>query len=510
MGASIESRAPVGPGGASGMTPGESIEALRRAAASGDERRLAELGVAVLNAGSPDDAQRADALEVLEDYASGTGSAMVQCLIGSYLLHLYKRPGHVERALEWLEAAAEQGAPLALQRLAGVYVGGEFVEPDPARALAWLARLADAGFQKQAWEQGWLLSCRGRAAEAAAAFARACALGYPPAFFALGVRFVEGRGVARDAAFGAALVRRAVDAKYPGAAEYLNRHLPGGIDRDRAADWYRRLVESARRVDPAVVARLQRGLESVAQVDRSGVLELERHFQRIGHPALAFDPDTGLTIAGAGRSDPPPSLPDWHWLCRAPRIATFPDFISLEERAQVLFLAGGGMQRPEARAEDCGNNQFEPRLFDGSMHQFEPSEGDVVIAGIKQRIAAQLDVEPSRIEPLSVIRYGAGHEYRAHVDYFDPEALRGQAAEGGEADGQRVATFLICLNPALAGGETCYDRVGVRIAHALCMAAVHYNVDEQGAPVLDSLHRSNAVERGEKWLLRTAVRETAF
>ena len=42
------------------------------------------------------------------------------------------------------------------------------------------------------------------------------------------------------------------------------------------------------------------------------------------------------------------------------------------------------------------------------------------------------------------------------------------------------------------------------------MAAVHYNVDKDGEPLLDSQHRSNRVERGEKWLLRTAIRESAF
>lgn len=488
----------------------DSIDALRRAAETGDEHRLAELGVALLNTGSPDDPLREACVDVLEGSARATGSAMVQCLLGSYFLHLYQRPGCVARAMKWLEAAADQGAPMALERLAGLYVGGELVAPDPARALAWLERLARAGFQKQAWEHAWLLSQQGREVEAAASFARACALGYPPAFFSLGLRFAEGRGVSEDAAFAAALLRRAADARYPGAAEYLEQRLLGRIDAEAAGYWYRRLVESAQHVDPTVVSRLDRRLASVADVDPALVLSLERHFQRIGHPALAFDPERGLTSASSGASGTAAPRPDWHWLCLAPRIATFPEFISPEERAQVLFLAGSAMQRPEATPDDRGNNQFEPRLFDGSMHQFEPSGGDVLIAGIKRRIAAQLDVEPRCIEPLSVIRYGAGHEYRAHVDYFDPEELELQATERGEADGQRVATFLICLNPAAAGGETCYDRVGVRVAHKICMAAVHYNVDEDGAPVLDSQHRSNRVERGEKWLLRTAIRENAF
>lgn len=488
----------------------DSISALRSAAAAGDEQRLAELSMALFNSGSPDDPSREACVDVLEDYARATRSAMVQCLIGGYLLHLYKRPGCVGRALEWLNAAADQGAPMALERLAGVYVGGEFVAPDPARALAWLERLTAAGFQKQAWEHAWLLSQQGREGEAAAGFARACALGYPPAFFSLGVRFAEGRGVPADREFAAALLRRAVDAGYPGAAEYLEQRLVGRIDAAKAGMWYRRLVESAQRVDPAVVAQLRRRLASVADVDRGHVLSLEKHFQRVGHPALTFHPEKGLTLAASESCVSAASLPEWTWLCRAPRIATFAEFISPEERAQVLFLAGGGMQRPEATSGDRGNNQFEPHLFDGSMHQFEPSDGDVLIAGIKRRIATQLDVEPQCIEPLSVIRYGAGHEYRAHVDYFDPAELEVQADERGEADGQRIATFLICLNPAVAGGETCYDRVGVRVAHQKCMAAVHYNVDEDGAPALDSLHRSNRVTRGEKWLLRTAVRERAF
>jgi prolyl 4-hydroxylase len=70
-----------------------------------------------------------------------------------------------------------------------------------------------------------------------------------------------------------------------------------------------------------------------------------------------------------------------------------------------------------------------------------------------------------------------------------------------------MVTFLICIVAPEQGGETLYDRTGTRISYQRRMAALHYNADEHGQADPLSLHSGTPVTAGEKWLLRTTLRE---
>jgi prolyl 4-hydroxylase len=126
---------------------------------------------------------------------------------------------------------------------------------------------------------------------------------------------------------------------------------------------------------------------------------------------------------------------------------------------------------------------------------------------IEQRIAAQTNWNLQALEPSSVIRYQPGHEYRSHVDYFTAEQIEHNKQQLEDFSGQRVVTFLICMVAPEQGGETLYDHAGVRISYHPRMAAMHYNSDLDGKPDPLSLHTGTPVTAGEKWLLRTTLRE---
>lgn len=65
-----------------------------------------------------------------------------------------------------------------------------------------------------------------------------------------------------------------------------------------------------------------------------------------------------------------------------------------------------------------------------SSPRFEPFDSDVLIAGIQRRIAAGRQVDPRCIEPLSVIRSGATHEYCEQAQ----QALENALEKGGLDD----------------------------------------------------------------------------
>ncbi|MFN2334762.1 MAG: hypothetical protein ABR550_10100, partial [Wenzhouxiangellaceae bacterium] len=76
----------------------------------------------------------------------------------------------------------------------------------------------------------------------------------------------------------------------------------------------------------------------------------------------------------------------------------------------------------------------------------------------------------------------------------------------GDFGGQRVVTFLVCLQAADQGGATAYPRAGLEVAHRTGAAMMHYNVLVDGSPDDLSLHHGVPVLRGRKWLLRTTLR----
>jgi prolyl 4-hydroxylase len=123
------------------------------------------------------------------------------------------------------------------------------------------------------------------------------------------------------------------------------------------------------------------------------------------------------------------------------------------------------------------------------MH-FVPSMYDAVVAQLVKRIAAIAGLPPAHAEPLGVLRYGPGQEYRPHYDYYTDD--RHQA--------QRVATVFVYLNHVEEGGGTDFPRLGVKVDPARGKAVKFLNCDAEAKPNPETLHAGLPVIRGEKWL----------
>ena len=95
------------------------------------------------------------------------------------------------------------------------------------------------------------------------------------------------------------------------------------------------------------------------------------------------------------------------------------------------------------------------------------------------------------------------------MDYFDAARLQENLAKG-DRGGQRVASFLVYLRPAEAGGETHYLTLGKKVQGRERMALCHFNCLDTGEPDPNTLHTGEPVTCGEKWLARTTLRERSF
>ncbi len=467
-----------------------------------------ELGSQLLENSAPEAPDHQRGIQLLHAALQTDQAALAHwALAAHYLQHMtLPEPRHL--AVEHVQQAVSARLAPAVDRLANQHLRGIGFDFDPERARQLLQSLADCGFQRHAWDVGYLYSLQTgaqAAARAAAAFARACALGYPPAYYSLGLRFAGAYGVGKDPAFARALLLRAADAGYPNARQAADA-LAGQAQARQCRHWYDRLRQNMDTAEPLLQSLQDVGMcvdDSVLPV----ICKLEAHFADLGHPALTIAADRRLDVRADNERQYQAAPAQWEWLSRQPRIAISDDFITDEESAHLQFLVADELTPAQNYTTKASNSQTENIHFTGLGRSFGALSSDTVVRVIERRIANLTDWDPAALEPSSVIRYQPGHEYRAHVDYFTGEQIEQNKQQLEDFSGQRVVTFLICLVAPQQGGGTLYERAGVTVSHRPRRAAMHYNVDLRGQPDPLSLHTGLPVQAGEKWLLRTTLRE---
>lgn len=472
----------------------------------GRDARIAQAN-GLLTGHPPGDARHERGLQLLLAEAETADGAHARWLLGAYFLQVSSRERAHAQALHWLQLAAADGTPPAVDRLADLHLSGLAGLAAPRAALALQLRLADQCYQRAAWEAAYLVDALGAGdgPDAASAFLRACALGYPPAYFSLGLRFAEGRGVARDSAFGHALLRRAADAGHVGAAEAAAAFAPAHGD---ASDrWHARLRDNLHAMHPRL-ASLAPGRPDGQRTPHPMVFELERHLASIGHPAIGLDAAGRAVVAAGGSTPAAPPTPSWAWLSDRPRVATCRGFATREECAHLVNKVAAAMKPASAyRRGNSANEDAELASFSGRGHPIAALHTDSVTRMLERRVSALAQWPMEKLEPCSIVCYRPGEEYRPHVDFFSDAQIQANAERRRDHGGQRVATFLLYLRAPGAGGETRYPEAAVDVRGEEGMGVIHYNVTPDGAQDPASVHAGQPVLEGEKWLWRSTLRE---
>jgi len=168
-----------------------------------------------------------------------------------------------EEAVRWYRLAAERGDPPAAFALAMAYLGGVGVPQDARAALPLLELAVAAGHPGAIYHLG-MLALQAEPPDflkAAALFRRAADLGQSEAAYALGLQYLNGRGVTRDGGRAAQWLKRAADDNLAAAQiEYAIKLFNGdGVARDEASA-LRYLRKAAATNNPVAANRLARAL----------------------------------------------------------------------------------------------------------------------------------------------------------------------------------------------------------------------------------------------------------
>lgn len=360
-------------------------------------------------------------------------------------LHGFGRSADHAQALELLVCAEQAGGtPETAYLLALIGLGGSLLPRDPQRIDAWLADSARRGHPAALRVAALAFGRSEKAVHQHAAVVclqRATAAGDPVSAALLADRLHAGHGVLRD-------VAQALDLANELRAMGIPVELPEPIDAGMHS-----IAESA--IEPP--------WDALHLLDTTTQLDIQRH-------------------------------------CEAPEIATCDALLSEEECRYLIYSGARFLERSQVIHPVTGQPlEYEVRTSQDMV--FMPTHDDAGIRMLQLRMAAMAGFDLAHCEPLTLLRYGIGDQYRPHRDYFFPSAP--QLAMPG---GQRHSTVCCYLNGVQRGGETVFPDVGVTIQPQRGRAVMFRSLHADGSADPHSLHAGLPVLVGDKWLASCWIR----
>jgi prolyl 4-hydroxylase len=169
----------------------------------------------------------------------------------------------------------------------------------------------------------------------------------------------------------------------------------------------------------------------------------------------AFDPDRAEIVAMLARLDltaegDPRALPAGEPLSKIPDIQILRGAFSHAECDYLLRLAKPDYKRANVLDEASGTERVDPVRTSEESHIHWLIENPLVHA-FNRRLAAISSTRTEQGEPLQILRYRPGQQYRNHFDFIHG------------ATNQRILTALLYLNEDYTGGETRFPRIGLNV-----------------------------------------------
>jgi prolyl 4-hydroxylase len=180
-----------------------------------------------------------------------------------------------------------------------------------------------------------------------------------------------------------------------------------------------------------------------------------------------------------------------------PQVTVFENFVTDAERTYLKTKLAAALTPSVVVDPSTGRMVPHPiRSSDGAA--FGVFDEDMVVHAINRRIAAASGTRAAAGEPLQMLRYRPGGEYRAHSD-----ALPGEG-------NQRLLTMIVYLSDGYSGGETHFPRTGLTFPGRAGDALLFRNVTDDGRPDPLTLHAGLPVTRGEKLIATRWIRKDVF
>ncbi|WP_343891124.1 2OG-Fe(II) oxygenase [Sphingomonas oligophenolica] len=218
--------------------------------------------------------------------------------------------------------------------------------------------------------------------------------------------------------------------------------------------------------------------------------------------AVAGDPVAAnqlalLALMDLDEDGRPTRVPVGERLSESPDVVRFPGLLSPAECQYVAMTAQDVLEPAVVIDPRTGKMVSHPiRTSLGAV--IGPARENLVVRAINARLAAVSNTAIEQGEPLAVLRYAPGQQYRAHLDSID------------NAPNQRIKTVLVYLNEGFRGGETRFTANGLNVSPRGGDAILFSNALADGSPDRRSEHAGLPVIQGVKWLATRWIRQRPY
>lgn len=420
--------------------------------------------------------------------AADTGDVAAQYQLGIDAL----RRQQFSVAEHWLRRAADNGSPEARNALAAMYLYGMGVKTDLRHAASLYEAAAGAG--------------------------------HADARFTLANLYFIGVAVDRDDERARQLLRAAAEAHCPGALRvlgFIHARQPEDEDLARLAT---ACFEAAAMAGDPFAMHLAGSRYLFGNGADTNPGRARYWFERAAEAGITLSARRLPALADASSEAPPDkAVPDideamdFDW--PAARFGTaqpvsdkarigFTDDVLIAEECDYLIMLAEPRLNASLTLDPATGRMLASTLRTSRSMNFDPVTKDIVLHLVERRLAALAQMPVDHAEPLAVLHYRKGEEYKPHYDYFIAEAMAREPRLS--VSGQRRVTTFVYLSDVESGGGTDFPRLMKTVEPRQGRALLMHNCDPQGQPDPNTLHAGLPVIAGEKWLVTLWFRERPF
>jgi prolyl 4-hydroxylase len=182
-------------------------------------------------------------------------------------------------------------------------------------------------------------------------------------------------------------------------------------------------------------------------------------------------------------------------LCSDPEVWLYPALFSAAE-CEYLMATATPLLRPSSVIDPYNGRDIPHPVRTSSAVGFPFVSENPAIHALNRRLAAASETDVRAGEPLQVLRYAPGQQYREHSD----------ALPGVPPNQQRVLTFLVYLNQDYEGGETAFPAAGLKVRARTGDGLLFRNASPDGTPNPRALHAGLPVTKGAKLVASRWIR----
>ena len=309
-------------------------------------------------------------------------------------------------------------------------------------------------------DQAQQLLDRGDVQAAATLLKRAEQAGNGSAARELASWLLEGRIIRRNLTEARAYFERAASLGDVRSAEIVRAFIAGGVG--GPADWGRAMTLLRNAAPEDARARAQLALIDKMKVTPAGDPVSAHQFE-----TLSEDPD----------------------------IRVFRNFFSADECGFLIEAARPAL-RPSFVIDPYSGREIPNPIRTSRGVGFPFVDENPAIHALNRRIADASATDVRAGEPLQVLSYSPGQQYREHSDAL-PNVAPGQ---------QRVLTFLVYLDDRYEGGETVFPALGISFRGQVGDGLLFRNAAHDGTPDPRAIHAGLPVTQGEKLIASRWIR----